>query len=225
MKRIKSKKSKKLNKIFTWIIFALALISGSTYGINSYIKAKADDVVYKKGVMPNKVNGKEDGTYKISLDITGATSTETATSKANIVLVYDVSGSMIDPQYTSYYEDDPDNPKYENSGKYYGYRITENVVPYTNDEGEVVNTTIQNGSFELITKDEEGVWKFTDGTTYNNGNDKLGRIYRRRDRYTTDYHDNVNYDELPTRASAAETVTRRFIQQLLAFNEGLGDND
>ena len=115
MERIKSKKSKKLNKIFTWIIFALALISGSTYGINSYIKAKADDVVYKKGVTLNKVNGKEDGTYKISLDITGASDTDAKTTKANILIIYDTSESMINEDY--YYEEET----YDANKIHYGY--------------------------------------------------------------------------------------------------------
>ena len=53
----------------------------------------------------------EDGTYKLSLDVTGSALTETEPSKANVLIVYDVSGSM---QY--HYQED-----YGSLGNYGGY--------------------------------------------------------------------------------------------------------
>ncbi len=95
MKRVKPKKQQKLNKIFTIIVFALIAVASSLYGLNNYEKASASDVTFKKGITANKnVDGSLDGTYKISLDITGAADTTSTTAKANILIVYDVSGSM-----------------------------------------------------------------------------------------------------------------------------------
>ena len=88
MTRVKSRKARKLNKIFAWIAFALALVSGSAYGIYNY--AKADDVLFKKDVTVA-----DDGTYRVSLNITGDADTTSTESKANVLIVYDTSGSML----------------------------------------------------------------------------------------------------------------------------------
>ena len=43
MKGIKKSNKRKLNKVFMWILSGLFLITGSLYGINSYINVRADE--------------------------------------------------------------------------------------------------------------------------------------------------------------------------------------
>ena len=45
MERIKSKKSKKLNKIFISVLFAILSIAGGLYGIGSYMDTDTDSVL------------------------------------------------------------------------------------------------------------------------------------------------------------------------------------
>ena len=128
MKNINSKKSKKLNKIFTLVVFAIALISGSVYGVYNIVKAE-DEIKFEKNVEVDT-----DGTYKVSLDITGSADTTTTESKANVLIVYDVSGSMkghLPYQYGSYGH----TSTYQSEGwvqlyKYSNYRY----VAITDDE-------------------------------------------------------------------------------------------
>ena len=56
-----------------------------------------------------------DGTYKLSLDVTGDADTDKPTAKANVLIVYDVSGSMVQSTTTSTLETTG------TTGEQYGY--------------------------------------------------------------------------------------------------------
>ena len=91
MKRNKKSKMQKLSKIFVWVLSALLLVTGSLYGLNSYMKVRADEnppvPERTKKLIDNK-----DGTYTISLDVTG--DADKGYNKANVIIVFDTSSSM-----------------------------------------------------------------------------------------------------------------------------------
>ena len=74
---------KKLLAIIISLVMVLSLVPQVTF-------AAAGDVPDHNKTRVS--NG--DGTYKLSLDITGDADTDKPTAKANILIVYDVSGSM-----------------------------------------------------------------------------------------------------------------------------------
>ena len=110
MTKIKSKKAKKLSKIFISVLFAILSIAGGLYGIGNYMQARAAGApsVLKK-VVPNG-----DGTYTISLDVKG--DAEKNYNKANVIIVLDSSGSMDENTGTSGYY-----PSNTNGSNMYGY--------------------------------------------------------------------------------------------------------
>ena len=57
MKNIKSRKSKKLNKIFISVLFAILSIAGGLYGIGNYMQARA------AGAPSVSAEGKRDVSY------------------------------------------------------------------------------------------------------------------------------------------------------------------
>lgn len=65
--------------------------------------------------MPNKnSDGTPDGTYRLTLSVTGKASSSSKSSKANVVIVFDTSGSMSDP--TGQYTYTPTDEKYGTYG-------------------------------------------------------------------------------------------------------------
>ena len=85
----------KFKKIILWSITAIMAISASIYGIGSYANVRAEETIDGKELIENA-----DGTYTLSLSVTGAS--EKRVNKANVVVVLDISGSM--DYGTSYYK-------------------------------------------------------------------------------------------------------------------------
>ncbi len=77
----------KLKNIILWSITAIIAISASIFGISNYTNVRADELIDGKEL---KDNG--DGTYELSLSVTGES--EKKVNKANVVVVLDISGSM-----------------------------------------------------------------------------------------------------------------------------------
>ena len=97
MKEGKRNKSFKFSKV----LIALVLVVASVFGINTFINAEAGSVPdHQKNITDNG-----DGTHKLSLTITGDAETREHTdARANVVIIYDVSSSMVnnvkDSDYT-----------------------------------------------------------------------------------------------------------------------------
>ena len=110
MTRVKSRKAKKLSKIFVSVLFAILSIAGGLYGIGNYMQARAAGApsVLKK-VVPNG-----DGTYTISLDVKG--DAEKNYNKANVIVILDSSGSMKEATTSKGYY-----PSNTNGDNMYGY--------------------------------------------------------------------------------------------------------
>ena len=73
----------KVKKVILWSITTIIAFSASMFGIN----VRADELIDGKVL---KENG--DGTYELSLSVTGQS--EKKVNKANVVVILDISGSM-----------------------------------------------------------------------------------------------------------------------------------
>ena len=93
MKKVLTKlksNSKKLVAVFAVIATVL--------GIAGYVSVNAGSAPeHHKRIFDNG-----NGTYKISLDVTGEADTTSTDAKANILIIYDVSGSMTANNIYSY---------------------------------------------------------------------------------------------------------------------------
>ena len=81
---------KNLKRKISYFLFAVAIWITAVFGIANF-NAEEDNVPdHFKGLTSN-----EDGTYKLSLDVTGSSDPEhKVASNVNVVIVYDVSQSM-----------------------------------------------------------------------------------------------------------------------------------
>ena len=91
MKRFKKSGVQKLSKIFVWALFALLFVSGSLYGLTSYMRVIADEVPPVPERTKKLIDNK-DGTYTLSLDVVGDADKDA--KKANVIVVFDTSSSM-----------------------------------------------------------------------------------------------------------------------------------
>ena len=122
MKGIKKSNKRKLNKVFMWILSGLFLITGSLYGINSYINVRADENPPVPSREKKLINN-NDGTYTLSLDVVG--DADKAVNKANVIVILDTSGSMDEETNASGYE-----PSNSNGTNMYGM-VNSEFVPLT----------------------------------------------------------------------------------------------
>ena len=152
----------------------------------------------KGGIASNKsTQDNSDGTSTLSLSVTGKANTTVESNKANILIIYDISGSMIRQNY--YVEATPENILAYNMSDYsydlYGY--DEETTQYLKIE--------QYGS--------QGKWRFKDSRI-----DYDGKRYYMYNENINNYTTNNESSLKPTRAAAAEDVTSYFIDKLLAYN-------
>lgn len=89
------KRSRFFERVLTGLVVVMALIGIlGTVGVTS---AYADDVTtapqYTKSLASNN-----DGTYTLSLSVTGKSSSSSSTGKADVIVVLDTSGSMGDKE-------------------------------------------------------------------------------------------------------------------------------
>ena len=111
MKKIKNKKKFKIintNKQILWAILSMFVVVGGAIGINSLNTVRAEGIpAHEKTIRDN-----HDGTYTLSLNVTGESEpSEEPTSKANVIIVLDKSGSMAEPVSTN-------GATYNNRGKF-----------------------------------------------------------------------------------------------------------
>ena len=113
MKKVLTNLKSKLKKVSKESLAIFAVIA-TTLGLMGYAIVNASDAPeHHKNVASN-----HDGTYKISLDVTGDANTEKPDAKANILVIYDVSGSMNNDESYTYAE--------KNTGRY--GKVNNNVV-------------------------------------------------------------------------------------------------
>ena len=82
-------KSKRIGRMVLCLIISFVMVM-TLIPRTSYNFAYADAGDVPEHHKTREPNG--DGTYKLSLDVTGDADTETPTAKANVLIVYDVSG-------------------------------------------------------------------------------------------------------------------------------------
>ena len=146
-----------------------------------------------------KANG--DGTYDITLEIEGVSSQKTDVTKANVVVVYDTSGSMKYPEPSTEF------------GRY-GYSISNG---YEIDTDNYVDLYYQSGTdwygrptYELVGDNDNHSTVYTRSWSYWE-NDWVYSVYD-NPRYS-------NKNATQTRASVAETALNSLAEQLLANND------
>ena len=126
----------KLKKIILWSITAIVAISASVFCLNNYTNVKAEEFIDGKDL---KENG--DGTYELSLSVTGES--EKKVNKANVIVILDISGSM--EHGTSYTQ---------NNRGGYGYVNGEYVFLYNSSGNRIgnntYNATVKDGAIETI---------------------------------------------------------------------------
>ena len=100
-----SLKEKVVNRkiISILLVFVIALgtfsflgLSGTKLLSNLRDFFDGNQEIGRKTITPNKIGEKADGTYKLSLTVTGDASTEKTVSSANVLVVFDTSNSMSD---------------------------------------------------------------------------------------------------------------------------------
>ena len=158
----------------------------------------ASKVDHVKEIKDNK-----DGTYTLSLDVTGETSNTETTAKANILVVYDISGSMIgqgDSIGGKYYVKAPNDAWNDTYGTYYGIKGTGDAV------------LDENGKIIAYTKEEEYVVANYIGGKWVLGNSGSAPVYPQENNYL--YALSSSY-----RAPVTEQAINKFLGDLLAFNE------
>ena len=120
------------------VFMAVTLLPLSSFRLTTAQAAAGDVPAHNKNIVDNG-----NGTYKLSLDVKGDADTEKPTAKANILIVYDVSGSM---EYDTYRYTETTG----STGEQYGYfNGGYNRIYYRNGAWRTSNSnygTVYNGT-------------------------------------------------------------------------------
>ena len=164
----------------------------------------ADDVEPADAPVRSKTlkdNG--DGTYTLTLSVTGKASSATHNTKANIVVIYDTSGSMKYPEPSTKY------------GRY-GYSLTNGYSINTNNYEQLYYCSGTNWQGQCYSYSQVGD---------NDNHDTVYTVdvYGRYTAYTGPRYSNKNATK--TRSSVAETALKSLGNKLLTYNTTTGVND
>ena len=148
---VKMKRSRFFERVLTGLVVVMALIGIlGTVGVTS---AYADDVAtapqYTKSLKTN-----DDGTYTLSLSVTGKSSSSSSTGKADVIVVLDTSGSMSDSETGT-------TPSYVKVDR--GHQDDSYVLLVN---GEYVKLTYSNRSRSYSYTDSNGRTQTYSGTRY-----------------------------------------------------------
>ena len=148
---VKMKRSRFFERVLTGLVVVMALIGIlGTVGVTS---AYADDVAtapqYTKSLKTN-----DDGTYTLSLSVTGKSSSSSSTGKADVIVVLDTSGSMSDSETGT----TPSYVKVDRGHQDDSYGLLVN--------GEYVKLTYSNRSRSYSYTDSNGRTQTYSGTRY-----------------------------------------------------------
>ena len=109
-KKVRTKKRVLLNTILVAMLFAISIFGVRETKLIQNLKRLLDGPIvepaHSKTLTPNKVDESHpdgNGTYELELSIKGAIKPDKLEANANVLIVYDVSGSMNNQQNTYYY--------------------------------------------------------------------------------------------------------------------------
>ena len=212
------------------LIIAAILGFANSKSIVSYAKqffAAGDEPAHTKTI---KENG--DGTYKLSLDVTG--DAEKKAQKANVIIVFDTSSSMNKDsgtdEVTYTRSNDTGDPRYGKEGDNNYFRLYRHRYLYTPYNGtptsgtyygwynnQFVELYYNNGTWYRTRSYNWGSWNYSNpynGTFYSRGNDNAYRYYKSDGtNYTGDRYIMTEADQ--SRLEAAQSATNELANALL----------
>jgi len=155
----------------------------------------------------------DDGTYDITLSISGSAKVDPDKKKANVLVIYDTSGSMETTETTTDYVEDPDgdyvlvdgeyvrltqrNGWYMNGQPYYGYRYKQSTsnsptTQYGIRNGNVIDVYYNDGNW-YRTRTQRGNW--ITGYYYTYSNPYNGTRYVRVNNGDSDTSYNLGWNQ------------------------------
>lgn len=120
---------KRLKKLLTIVMSAMMLVVFMPTSVFAEGDAGTTEPTVNGPVVSKTITDNGDGTHTISLSVTGQTNTTTESTKANVVIVFDLSNSMNNDD--SYIKDDKGGYGYDSSEKEYVVLYKKDGSSYT----------------------------------------------------------------------------------------------